>query len=99
MRESVREREKEGDQENPSILCEIHVDGSGHDAVIPGIAPIAPVIRRPAADIFDHASEEMDLPPFISAAATIRRNTPTPAPAPAPDSGVGVGIGAAGAVT
>ena len=48
-----------------NLLGEIHIHRSGHNPIIPGIAPIAPVVGRPTADIVDHAAEQVDLPPLV----------------------------------
>lgn len=51
------------------ILCEIHVDSRRNNAVVPGILPVTPVVRSPAAKVADDALEEADLPPFWSASS------------------------------
>lgn len=48
------------------LLGKIHVDRRRHDAVVPGVAPVAPVVRRAPAHITDHAAEEMYPPPAIN---------------------------------
>lgn len=53
------------------LLCEIHIDRSRDDPIVPSIHPIAPIKRRPPLHIFNHPTEEMDLPP-------LRRTTSTP---------------------
>lgn len=64
------EERKRGEAPTGIVLSEIHVDGGGDDTIIPGIAPIAPEIRRPAADVIDHATEEVNLPPFVRGSGT-----------------------------
>lgn len=46
-----------------TILCKIHVHRRRHDAIIPGISPIAPVEGRSPFDVIDHAPEEPHPPP------------------------------------
>ena len=68
------------------VLSEIHVDGGRDDAIIPGVAPIAPEIRRPAADVVDHATEEVNLPPPVRGAGTaVGRGCPDPGSSTAGD--------------
>lgn len=47
------------------ILGKIHVHGGGHDAVVPGVGPVTPVVGGATADVVDHAAEQVDGPPSL----------------------------------
>ena len=46
-----------------TILCEIHIDSSRNDAIVPGIFPITPIKWCPPFHVVDHASKNFDSPP------------------------------------
>lgn len=64
----MRHRRRRTTRRN-SILCKIHVHDGGHAAIVPRVAPVAPVVRRPTLDVVDHAPSELDLPPPAATAA------------------------------
>lgn len=45
------------------LLGKVHVDGRRNNAVVPRIEPIARVVGGSAAQVIDHASEQVNLPP------------------------------------
>ena len=56
-----------------TVLREIHVDRGRDDAIIPGVAPIAPEVWGPSADVINHAAEEVNLPPLLGAGTAVSR--------------------------
>lgn len=59
------------------ILGKVHIHGRRDDPVVPGVTPVAPVIRSPAPDVVDHAAEEADLPPPRRAGRPLPGSTAT----------------------
>lgn len=59
------------------ILCEIHIYRSRYDAIVPGVLPVTPVVGRTAANVVDHAPEQVHLPPLrvASSSGTSRSRT------------------------
>lgn len=59
-------------------LGKVHVDGSRDNAIVPGVGPVAGVIWYSLAQVVDHASEEMDLPPWFLGRRANRGGTTVP---------------------